>query len=128
MRPDNCVHLFCRRCFEVYSQKFSKCPICKKNFNKYIDIFKPEKISNLEKLKIDNYYMEDKLYRLGLQDKIREDFCIICHKNENKDMLICCDRCLINQVHYYCDPTFGLIYGKYICPICRSRYFNHIKK
>ena len=67
--------------------------------------------------------LEDKLYRFSLSS-IPKDHCLICKKNDNPDFLIVCDRCLINQVHYYCDETNGLYYGCYICPICRNRFYK----
>lgn len=78
-------------------------------------------LSNMQK-KIYN-----KLYRLSY-NKIKEEYCIACHKKEEKEYLIRCDRCFVNQVHYYWDNFEGLAFGVYICPICRSRFYNHLKK
>ena len=125
VKPNTCEHLFCRRCFEVYTQKFSICPTCRKKFTKYEDIFRIE--NNIGKLKKYNYEIEDKLYRLSCPE-IKDNYCIVCRKKENSEFLIRCDRCCMNKVHYYCDSFEGLTFGKYICPICRNRFFNHIKK
>jgi hypothetical protein len=126
VKTDNCNHIFCRRCFEVYTKKFSKCPTCKKEFNSYDDIFKKNSI-NYQQLKIINFQNEDRLYRL-CHEKIKESYCVICHKTDNKEFFLHCARCFFNEVHYNCDNWNGLVFGVYICPICHNSFYNNLKK
>lgn len=104
MRPDGCHHIFCKLCFQLYSQSFTHCPTCKKNFIKIIDIFVPNK-----KIKDDfnpffNDLTGDRLYRLSLKE-IPKDICVVCKKDKDKEFLILCDKCGMNYTHYYCDPS-----------------------
>ena len=124
MKPNNCQHIFCKRCFETYIQIFSKCPTCKKAFSSYEDIFNPSSNSN-KYIKSLNHELEDKLYRLS-HVEYPSQHCVICKKSDDKEHMILCQRCYINEVHYYCDTTQGLAFGKYICPICRHRFYNHL--
>ncbi len=126
VKPDKCSHIFCRRCFEVYIQKFSVCPTCKQEFTSYSDIFRPS-ISSYEKIRSYNDEIEDNLYRLSFEEYPKRK-CVICKKDNDKEYLIRCERCFINESHYYCDISGGLMFGKYICPICRNRFFNHINR
>ena len=127
VRPDGCYHIFCQECFQIYSQSFTQCPTCKKNFFKIITLysleFNTKKIKNL----FFNDLSGDRLYRLSLK-KLPDDICIICKKDKDKEFLIRCDKCGVNFVHYYCDlsPQIGI--GYYICPICRVRCYKKLKK
>ena len=71
--------------------------------------------------------LEDKLYRFGQYNK-KTDHCIVCKKNDNIEYMFTCDRCLINQSHYYCDMMGGILFNCYICPICRKRFYRSIKR
>ena len=125
VKPTNCKHIFCRRCFETYFQIYSKCPTCKKPLDKYEDIFTSTSNSN-KSIKSINHELEDKLYRLS-KVEYPERHCVVCRKSSDKEHMILCERCYINEAHYYCDSTQGLALGKYICPICRHRFYNHLK-
>ena len=127
VRPEHCHHIFCKECFRLYSQSFSICPICKKPFNKIIDIFSMEKKSKTDINPFFNDLTGDRLYRLSLK-KIPDDICVVCKKNVDKDFLITCDKCGMNLVHYYCDPSPQIGVGFYICPICRIRCYKMLKK
>ena len=86
-----------------------------------------EKLLSKQNIGLFNGNLEDKLYRFSLKS-IPKEHCLVCKKLDNKEYLIVCDRCLINQVHYYCDEMIGLYFGCYICPICRNRYYQKNKK
>lgn len=68
--------------------------------------------------------LEDKLYRFSFSS-FPEEHCLICKKKDNNQWLITCCRCYINQSHYYCDPTPGIGFNCYICPICRNRFYRN---
>lgn len=126
VKPDTCKHIFCERCFEVYIQSFDKCPTCKIKFNQILKLYDPNLVKK-GKIGLFGGNLEDKLYRFSSNFN-SEDHCIICKKNDNPDFLLVCDRCLINQAHYYCDPSLGIAFGIYICKICRNRFYKNLKK
>ena len=35
-KPDNCMHLFCRKCLEKWSNLRKQCPLCRKKFTNII--------------------------------------------------------------------------------------------
>lgn len=126
VKPDCCHHIFCKLCIQLYSQSFTFCPTCKKSFLKFSDVydFKKERKENFDRFF--NDLSGDRLYRLSLK-KIPDDIYIVCKKDEKNDYLILCDKCGVNYVHYYCDPSPQIGIGFYICPICRIRCYKQIK-
>ncbi len=122
VKPDTCKHIFCKRCFEVYIQSFDHCPTCKIKFNQIQELYD----INLIKKKKNGLFdgnLEDKLYRFQFAS-LPEEHCLVCKKKDNKEYLITCDRCFINQSHYYCDLTPGIAFNCYICPICRNKFYK----
>ena len=126
MKPDCCSHLFCKNCFQYYAQTFDNCPICRKKFYKIIDIYNPKnKFKNINPFFDD--ISDEKLYRLSL-NKMPSDVCCVCKRDCDKEFLLICQKCGINQCHYYCDTCNGIGIGFYMCPICRVRIRNKLGK
>lgn len=126
VRPDNCQHIFCCRCFEVYIQSFDRCPTCKITFNKFLPLY-DRGLLRKKNIGLFDGNLEDKIYRFEQFYKNHEH-CVVCKKTDNPEFMILCDRCYINKCHYYCDINGGLAFNCYICPICRRRFYGKIRK
>ena len=87
-------------------------------------MYNPKNLKN-NKNPFFNDISEEKLYRLSLKE-MPSDRCCVCKKDCDKEYLIVCDKCGVNQSHYYCDCTNGIAIGFYMCPICRGRYGNRL--
>ena len=125
VKPDCCFHIFCKNCFQYYAQSFESCPVCRKKFNKILEIYNPKNLNNYTNPFFDDI-SEEKLYRLSLRE-IPSDRCCVCKKENDKEFLVVCQKCGVNQSHYYCDCTNGIAIDFYMCPICRARYRNKLK-
>ena len=126
IKPKSCSHIFCEICLNMWLQKKTQCPICRREVEGIVQIYFPynkKEINNklihlhysAENLKLDNY---------GLFSKK----CLICNKEEPKEQLIICDFCNYFQSHIFCDPSFGLSFGKYYCSFCRRKFIESLKK
>lgn len=127
VRPDQCHHIFCKICFILYAQSFDHCPVCKIKFSTIVELYSFKKPNKYKDNPFFNDLSGERLYRLSLKEMPKE-ICVVCKKNKDNDLLILCDMCGINSVHYYCDASPMIGIGYYMCPICRNRNYKQIKK
>ena len=124
--PEGCNHDFCKNCLIEWSQRSSKCPMCKTYYNNiYIydgGIKKPLSINdirnNYKKLVLeesDNH--QEEADDVDNEENIDEG-CYICGKNTDQTNLLVCERCRGNCCHYYCINLNKIPEGKWYCTYC----------
>ena len=119
--PDGCNHDFCKSCLIEWSQRSSKCPMCKTLYNNifYYDNGIKKKISVTE---IKNKYRK---HSNGSENNDESDDeinidenCYVCGKNTDPSKLLVCDRCREKCCHYYCINLNKIPEGKWYCRYC----------
>ena len=119
--PDGCNHDFCKSCLIEWSQRSSKCPMCKTLYNNifYYDNGIKKKISVTE---IKNKYRK---HSNGSENNDESDDeinidenCYVCGKNTDPSKLLVCDRCREKCCHYYCINLNKIPEGKWYCSYC----------
>ena len=119
--PDGCNHDFCKSCLIEWSQRSSKCPMCKTLYNNifYYDNGIKKKISVTE---IKNKYRK---HSNGSENNDESDDeinidenCYVCGKNTDPSKLLVCDRCREKCCHYYCINLNKIPEGKCYCRYC----------
>ena len=124
--PDGCNHDFCKSCLIEWSQRSSKCPMCKTFYNNiYIydkGIKKPISINEIrskyKKLIVDdseNHQEEDDEFN---DEENIDEGCYICGKNTDQTNLLVCERCNGKCCHYYCINLNKIPEGKWYCTYC----------
>lgn len=115
--PDGCNHDFCRNCLIEWSQRSSKCPICKTLYNN-IFIYENgiKKQISLNEIRR-NYKKENR--RNESEEENIEKICYICKKDEDESNLMMCDRCKACFCHYYCIKLKKKP-QKWYCKYCRE--------
>ena len=124
--PDGCNHDFCKSCLIEWSQRSSKCPMCKTFYNNiYIydkGIKKPISINEIrskyKKLIVDdneNHQEEDEEFN---DEENIDEGCYICGKNTDQTNLLVCERCNGKCCHYYCINLNKIPEGKWYCTYC----------
>ena len=122
--PDSCEHNFCRGCLIEWSQRSSKCPMCKK-FYYNIFIYENGIKKQISINEIRNSYK--KIVKDDSQnndenddeDDMDED-CYICGKNTDQGNLLVCDRCKEKCCHYYCINLNKIPEGNWYCQYCNE--------
>ena len=117
--PDGCNHDFCKSCLIEWSQRSSKCPMCKKYYNNILfyenGIKKKMSVNDIRK----NYYKNDNNDNNESDDESNiDEGCYICGKNTDQCNLLVCDRCRGNFCHYYCIHLKKIPEGKWYCEYC----------
>ena len=124
--PEGCSHDFCKNCLIEWSQRSSKCPMCKTVYNNiyiYDDGIK-KKISlyeirnNYKRLVLDENDVENNEESYNNDEEDIDEGCYICGKNTDLDKLLVCDRCKNNFCHYYCCGLSKIPEGKWFCGYC----------
>jgi hypothetical protein len=124
--PDSCNHDFCKSCLIEWSQRSSKCPMCKTVYNNifiYDDGIK-KKISlsdirnNYKRLALNEDDVENNNESFNIDEEDIDEGCYICGKNTELDKLLVCDRCKNNFCHYYCCGLNKIPEGKWFCGYC----------
>ena len=124
--PDACNHDFCKSCLIEWSQRSSKCPMCKTVYNNifiYDDGIK-KKISlsdirnNYKRLVLNEDDIENNNESFNIDEEDIDEGCYICGKNTELDKLLLCDRCRNNFCHYYCCGLNKIPEGKWFCGYC----------
>ena len=125
--PDGCNHDFCKSCLIEWSQRSSKCPMCKKLYNNiiiYDDGIKKQisinEIRNKYKKLLKEQDNESNEERNSDDEENIEEGCYICGKNTDQDKLLVCDRCKVNFCHYYCCGLDSIPEGKWYCGFCKQ--------
>ena len=119
--PDGCNHDFCKNCLIEWSQRSSKCPMCKTLYNNifYYDNGIKKKISVSE---IKNKYrknLNESENNEESDDEINiDEGCYVCGKNTDPSKLLVCDRCREKCCHYYCINLNKIPEGKWYCRYC----------
>ena len=115
--PDGCNHDFCRNCLIEWSQRSSKCPICKTLYNNIFiyenGIKKQVSLNEIRR----NYKKENS--RDESEEENIEKICYICKKDEDESNLMMCDRCKACFCHYYCIKLKKKP-QKWYCRYCRE--------
>ena len=118
--PDGCNHDFCKSCLIEWSQRSSKCPMCKKLYNNIIfyenGIKKQMSLNEIRK----DYYkniLNENNNESDNESNIDEG-CYICGKNTDQCNLLVCGRCKGNFCHYYCINLNKIPEGKWYCEYC----------
>ena len=118
--PDGCNHDFCKSCLIEWSQRSSKCPMCKKLYNNIIfyenGIKKQISLNEIRK----DYYkniLNENNNESDNESNIDEG-CYICGKNTDQCNLLVCERCKGNFCHYYCINLNKIPEGKWYCEYC----------
>ena len=115
--PDGCNHDFCRNCLIEWSQRSSKCPICKTLYNNIFiyenGIKKQVSLNEIRR----NYKKENS--RDESEEENIEKICYICKKDEDESNLMICDRCKASFCHYYCIKLKKKP-QKWYCRYCRE--------
>jgi len=115
--PDGCNHDFCRNCLIEWSQRSSKCPICKTLYNNIFiyenGIKKQVSLNEIRR----NYKKENS--RDESEEENIEKICYICKKDEDETNLMICDRCKACFCHYYCIKLKKKP-QKWYCRYCRE--------
>lgn len=115
--PDGCNHDFCRNCLIEWSQRSSKCPICKTLYNNIFiyenGIKKQVSLNEIRR----NYKKENS--RDESEEENIEKICYICKKDEDESNLMICDRCKACFCHYYCIKLKKKP-QKWYCRYCRE--------
>ena len=123
--PDGCNHDFCKSCLIEWSQRSSKCPMCKTFYNNiYIydkGIKKPISINEIrskyKKLIVDDSENHQEEDEFNDEENIDEG-CYICGKNTDQTNLLVCERCNGKCCHYYCINLNKIPEGKWYCTYC----------
>ncbi len=76
-----CEHIFCFGCIEFWSNSSSKCPYCRKEFDKIVKKGGEEVV--VEKRQLEVYDPEDYI----------EDPCYVCATFDSIPTLLLCDGC-----------------------------------
>ena len=125
--PDGCNHDFCKSCLIEWSQRSSKCPMCKKLYNNiiiYDDGIKKKislnEIRNKYKKLLKEKDSESNEERNSDDEENIDEGCYICGKNTDQDKLLVCDRCKVNFCHYYCCGLDSIPEGKWYCGFCKQ--------
>jgi hypothetical protein len=125
VKPNNCSHIYCKFCLEMWLQKKENCPLCRTKIDGITKIFFPLK-STQKNNKLSHLFFSIKELKLDNYHKFSEK-CLICGKAEPQDNLIMCDCCCYFQSHIECDPPMGLSHGKFYCRFCRKKFIEAIK-
>ena len=124
--PDSCNHDFCKSCLFKWTQRSTKCPICKKT---YQNIFIYEKgikkklsIEKINELNLNNEIIcsseeEENNYVESIEDD-SDDICYVCQQSTDQKNLLICDKCRNNYCHYYCEHLQKIPEKKWICKFC----------
>ena len=118
--PDGCNHDFCKSCLIEWSQRSSKCPMCKKLYNNIIfyenGIKKQMSLNEIRK----DYYKNllDENNNESDNESNIDEGCYICGKNTDQCNLLVCERCKGNFCHYYCINLNKIPEGKWYCEYC----------
>lgn len=117
--PDGCNHDFCKSCLIEWSQRSSKCPMCKKLYN---NIFVYEKGIKkqipLSEIKNKNDKDDNEDNNESEDESNIDEGCYICGKNTDESNLLVCERCRGNFCHYYCINLDKIPEGKWYCEYC----------
>ena len=116
--PDGCNHDFCKSCLIEWSQRSSKCPMCKKYYNNILfyenGIKKKMSVNDIRK----NNYKNDNNNNESDDESNIDEGCYICGKNTDQCNLLVCERCRGNFCHYYCINLKKIPEGKWYCEYC----------
>jgi len=115
--PDGCNHDFCRNCLIEWSQRSSKCPICKTLYNN-IFIYENGIKKQISLNEIRRNYKKENSRDESEEENI-EKICYICKKDEDESNLMMCDRCKACFCHYYCIKLKKKP-QKWYCRYCRE--------
>ena len=118
--PDGCNHDFCKSCLIEWSQRSSKCPMCKKLYNNIIFYENGiKKHMSLNEIRKDYYknILNENNNESDNESNIDEG-CYICGKNTDQCNLLVCERCKGNFCHYYCINLNKIPEGKWYCEYC----------
>ncbi len=105
VKPDSCMHIFCKFCLLMWLQKKTHCPLCRNNIKEIISIyfaFAPKSKNN----KLDHLFYSIKELKLDNSSKFSQK-CLVCGKEQPEEELLLCDSCLYFQTHITCDPPLG---------------------
>ena len=119
--PDGCNHDFCKTCLFEWSQRSSKCPMCKTLYNNiyYYDNGIKKQISVTEiKNKYRKHLNESENNEESEDEANIDEGCYICGKNTDPGNLLVCDRCKEKCCHYYCINLNKIPEGKWYCSYC----------
>ena len=123
--PDGCNHDFCKSCLIEWSQRSSKCPMCKTFYNNIYTYDKGIKKSisineirsKYKKLIVDDSENHQEEDEFDDEENIDEG-CYICGKNTDQTNLLVCERCNGKCCHYYCINLNKIPEGKWYCTYC----------
>ena len=123
--PDGCNHDFCKSCLIEWSQRSSKCPMCKTFYNNIYTYDKGIKKSisineirsKYKKLIVDDSENHQEEDEFNDEENIDEG-CYICGKNTDQTNLLVCERCNGKCCHYYCINLNKIPEGKWYCTYC----------
>ena len=99
--PDGCNHDFCRNCLIEWSQRSTKCPMCKTIYNN-IFIYENGIKKQISLNEIRKKYKKENDNNESEGEENIEKICYICKKDEDESNLLMCERCKISCCHYYC--------------------------
>ena len=119
--PDGCNHDFCKSCLIEWSQRSSKCPMCKTLYNNifYYDNGIKKQISVTEIKNKYRKHLNGSENNEESDDEINiDEGCYICNKNTDPSKLLVCDRCKEKCCHYYCINLNKIPEGKWYCSYC----------
>ena len=119
--PDGCNHDFCKSCLIEWSQRSSKCPMCKTLYNNifYYDNGIKKQISVTEIKSKYRKHLNENDNSEESDDEINiDEGCYICGKNTDQNNLLICDRCKEKCCHYYCINLNKIPEGKWYCSYC----------
>jgi hypothetical protein len=119
--PDGCNHDFCKSCLIEWSQRSSKCPMCKTLYNNifYYDNGIKKQISVTEIKSKYRKHLNGSENNEESDDEINiDEGCYICNKNTDPSKLLVCDRCKEKYCHYYCINLNKIPEGKWYCSYC----------
>ena len=119
--PDGCNHDFCKSCLIEWSQRSSKCPMCKTLYNNifYYDNGIKKQISVTEIKSKYRKHLNGSENNEESDDEINiDEGCYICNKNTDPSKLLVCDRCKEKCCHYYCINLNKIPEGKWYCSYC----------
>ena len=132
--PDGCNHDFCKSCLIEWSQRSSKCPMCKKlyfNIFIYDNGIKKQLSLNEIRHKYKSVILENNDEESNNNNNNEEEEnnseddndegCYICGKDTDQANLLVCDRCGGNYCHYYCNNLDKIPEGKWYCAYCLQK-------
>lgn len=118
--PDGCNHDFCKECLFDWTQKSTKCPICKKEYNSIFiydkGIKKQLTINEVREMDLDENSNEEEE-----SEDDSEDICYICGKSNEPESLLICDKCESIFCHYYCAKLDKIPEKKWYCEYCLEK-------